>query len=238
MASEGFINHRKDDETMRMQILTNVCRMMVNRGRMDITKYALADYSSEDFTVIGSRITSMIDDAKFQKMFNERSDKNIYFIDIDTPFEDEREKKFDFDGKRLVVSLIPQKITDIKNSDMINEIFKSYPNYHKIFVIDSIVDRAANALAKEKNVEVFLKDQLTADLMSHWMAPHRCKLDKSSTNVYVIKPNVSRILENDPLSKYFNAKVGDTLEIIRNTVNNGFESARRKVVESRQVFGK
>ena len=238
MASEGFTSHRKDEETMRLQILTNISRMMVNRGRMDISKYCLDEYADEDFTDINHRITAMIDNSKFLKMFKERSDKNVYFIDIDVPFEDERARNDNFDGTKLVVSMIPHKITDIKNSDMINEIFKSYPHHHKMFVIDTIVDRAASALGRESNVEVFLKDQVTADLMSHRMAPHRCGLDKESVNVYIIKPNLSRILENDHLAKYYNAKVGDSLEIVRNTVNNGFERARRRVVEPRPVFGK
>ena len=238
MSSEGFTSHRKDGETMRLQILTNICRMMINRGRMDISKYCYDEHADADFSDINYRITSMIDDSKFLKMFKERSDKSVYFIDIDTPFEDERNKNENFDGTKLVVSMIPQKITDIKNSDMINEIFKTYPHHHKIFVIDIIADRAANSLARENNVEVFLKDQVTADIMSHRMAPHRCRLDKESANVYIIKPNIGRMVENDHLARYFNAKVGDTLEIIRNTVNNGFERGRRKIIEPRPVFGK
>jgi len=238
MASEGFTSHRKDDETMRIEVLTNICRMMVNRDRMNIAKYCLDVHSDDDFTDINHRITAMIDNEKFIKMFKERSDKNVYLIDIDNPFEDERARNETFDGTKLVVSLIPHKITDIKNSDMINEIFKSYPHHHKMFVIDSIVDRAANILGREKNVEIFMKDTVTADLMSHRMAPHRCILDKGSVDNYIIVPNMSRILENDHLAKYYNAKVGDTLEIVRNTVNNGFERARRRVIERRPVFGK
>jgi DNA-directed RNA polymerase subunit H (RpoH/RPB5) len=238
MASEGFTSHRKDEETMRLEILTNIGRMMVNRGRMEITKYCEDQYVGEDFADINNRITSMIDNSKFIKMFADRSDKNVYFIDVDLPFEDERDGTDNFDGSKLVVSMIPHKITDIKNSDMINDVFKTYPHHHKIFVVDIIVDRAANALSRENNVEVFLKDHLTADLMTHRMAPHRCELDKGGANLYTIKPNISRILENDPLAKYFNAKVGDTLDIIRNTVTNGFERGRRKVIEPRPVFGK
>jgi len=212
--------------------------MMVSRGRMDIAKYCLDDYADEDFSDINHRITDMIDDSKFLKMFKERSDKSVYFIDIDLPFDDDRNSNDTFDGKKLVVSLIPHKITDVKNSDMINDIFRSYPHHHKMFVIDSIVDRAVNALLRESNVEVFLKDHLTLDLMSHRMAPHRCALDKGSKMVYTIKPNVSRCLENDPLAKYYNAKIGDTIDIVRNTITNGFERARRKVVDPRPVYGK
>jgi DNA-directed RNA polymerase subunit H (RpoH/RPB5) len=238
MSSEGFISNRKDEETMRLEILTNICRMMVSRGRIDIAKYCYDKYTDEDFSDINNRITSMIDDSKFIKMFKDRSDKNVYFININLPFEDERDNNDNFDGSKIVVSMIPHKITDIKNSDMINDVFKSYPQHHKMFVIDTIVDRAANALSRENNVEVFLKDHVTADLMSHRMAPHRCELDKGSVNLYNVKPNISRIVENDPLAKYYNAKVGDTLDIIRNTVTNGFERGRRKVVEPRPVFGK
>jgi hypothetical protein len=238
MSSQSFISHRKDDETMRLEILTNICRMMVSRGRIDISKYCLDEHKDVDFIDINYHLSSMIDNSKFLSMFAERSDKSVYTIDVDVPFEDERDKNETFDGTKLVVSLIPQKITDIKNSDMINDIFKTYPHHHKVFIVDAIVEKANIALSRNKNVEVFLKDNVTIDLMSFDEAPHRCALDKGGADVYVVKPNAARILENDPLAKYYNAKLGDTLQIIGNTVTNGFERRYRVVIDAKDVFGK
>lgn len=237
-SGHAFINHRKNDETVRIDILTNVCRMLVLRGRLDITKYCKDEFSETNFADTSIHLSSAIDDSKFKSMIGKKSDKNLYIIDVDTPFDIESGSYDNFDGTKLIVSLIPHKITDIKNSEMITDVFKVYPDHHKIFIIDSIVERAISALTRGGNVEVFVKDDITIDLMSHYRAPHRCILDKKSVNMYIISPNVARMHENDHLAKYYNAKVGDTLKIIGNTVTNGFETRYRMIIEAKSIFGK
>lgn len=236
MSEQTFTSHLKSDETVRIEILTNVCRMMVSRGNMDIRKYCYESYKDTDFNDIHYSLSTMIDDDKFVQYFAEKSDKNVYVIPMDSPIQDERSNKRDYDGTRLVISIIPHKINDIKNSDMINDIFKSYPDNHKLFIVDDIIEKASTALSEIKNVEVFLKDDLTIDLMSFVEAPHRCELDPNSTDLYSIKPNIPRIHQNDPLAQYYNAKVGDTLRITGNTVNNCFERRYRKVTEAKPMF--
>jgi hypothetical protein len=237
MSSQNFSSTRKDDETIRLEILSNICRMMANRQHIDISKYCKAEYKDIDFSDINYNISAMVDDSRFVPMFKDKSDKNIYVLRLDKPFEDARSSNETFDGSKLVVSIVPQKVTDIKNSDIINDVLKTYPQHHKIFVIDEIVDKAQIALMREKNVEVFLKHSVTIDLMNYSEAPHRCWVDKNSAGLYVIKPNIARIHENDPIAKYFNAKVGDTLAIIRNTIANGFERYNRRVIDAKDVFG-
>jgi hypothetical protein len=271
MSSQEFINHRKDDEMMRVEILTNVCRMLVLRGNLDISKYCFDKYihsqsrgrdsdsresdsrdsDSRDsdpgseshgvnFDDVNYHHSSMIDDSKFQSMIKAKSDKDVYVINLDTPFELEK-KGLDgdnFNGNKLIISIIPHKISDVKNSDMINEVFKNYTNQHKMFIIDEVVDVARATLVHGGNVEVFQKDKLTADIMSQIRAPHRCKLDKGGKNVYIINANLARMHENDPLAKYYNAKVGDVLEIIGNSISNGFERRYRKIIDAKNVFGK
>jgi hypothetical protein len=235
MSGQSFVNYRKDEETIRLQILTNVCRMMVLRGNLDISKYCHAEFIDENFNNINIHLSSIIDNTKFEPMIGQRSDRNTYIIDIDIPFEDET-KSNNFDGTRLIVSIIPQKIKDIKNSDMINEIFKRYPTNHKLFIVDEIIDKASIALTRAGNVEVFIKDNITIDLMSYQEAPHRCTLDKTGAGNYIVRPNIPRMHENDPLSKYYNGKIGDTLQIIGNTVTNCFERRYRRIIEPKAVF--
>lgn len=238
MSVQNFSSSRKDDETIRIEILCNICRMMVNRGNMDIAKYCKDEYINEDtdFTDINHNLSAMVDDKKFIHQFKDKSEKNIYIIKLDTSFEDERTSNDIFDGLKLVVSIIPQKITDIKNSDIINDVLKSYPQHKKIFVIDSIIDKALNTLLREKNTEVFTKNDLMIDLMGYGASPHRCKINKDISNTYFVNPNIPRIHENDALARYYNAKVGDFLEIIGNTITNGFERRYRRVIEPKNVF--
>lgn len=235
MSEQTFNSHLKSDETIRIEILSNVCRMMVLRGHMDIKKYCYEPYKEADFDDVHLNPSTMIDDDKFISMFPEKSDKNAYVIPLDKDFEDERENQ-NFNGSQLIVSIIPHRINDIKNSDMINDVFKTYPDHHKLFIVDDIVEKALNAFSIIKNVEVFMKDDLTIDLMRYVEAPHRCNLDVGSTDTYLVRPNIPRIHENDPLAKYFNAKQGDTLKIIGNTVGNCIETRYRKVIEAKPVF--
>jgi hypothetical protein len=238
MSVQNFSSSRKDDETIRIEILCNICRMMVNRGNMDISKYCKDQYKTEDmdFKDINYNLSSMIDDKKFIHYFKDKSEKNIYIIKLDTAFEDERTSNDNFDGLKLVVSIVPQKITDIKNSDIINDVLKTYPQHKKIFVIDSIIEKAFNTLLREKNTEVFTKDDLMIDLMGYNGSPHRCRVNKDANDTYFVKPNMPRMHENDPLARYYNAKVGDIVEIIGNSVTNGFERRYRRVIEPKSVF--
>lgn len=233
MAQEDktIMSSRKDDEVIRLELLTNVCRMMVMRSHMDISKYAKDLFKNldndMDFNDIEHHWSSMIDNSKFLKFFKTRSEKDTYIIDMDSPFSSTKER---FDGSKLIVSIIPHKVTDVKHSDIIGTILSTYPNNHKLFIVDSIIDRAQTALYKTKNIEVFTKDNLMIDLMSHFEAPHRCKV------LYDSKSNIPKILENDPLARYYNAKSGSILKIVGNTVNNGFETRYRKVIDPKPVF--
>lgn len=242
MSNQGFINHRKDEETIRYEILTNICRMLINRGNMDINKYCLDEYitSGADFANIIYNISASIDDNKVRKMFNKDDvKKNIIEINVDVQFTDDKKREgFGFDGTKIIVIFIPHKVTDVKNSETINEVLKTYQKNRKLFVMDSIVDKAETILLREKNIEIFRKDDLMIDFMSIGDAPHRCSVDRGGKNIYVVKPNMPRIHANDPLSKYYAANIDDIIEIIGTSSVNGFARRYRKVIEAKPVFSK
>lgn len=128
----------KDDETVRITILTNICRMMCRRGRLDITKYLIDGDPLNDF-----------DTKLIERLFAEKNDTHTYIIQMDTPFVNESKKKDDFDGKQLVIKFIPQIVADIQNNVTYLDFMKQYNKYHKILVFNEALDKVYNVAEKK-----------------------------------------------------------------------------------------
>ena len=246
MAAESYVNLYFSDETCRLTILTNICRMMVTRGYMDEAKYSKifdSDKPKNDSiksTVEQPSINDKIDNTLFLPFIETRVDNNTYIIPLDKPFRDQREGKgeatVDFDGSLLIVKLVPQVVKDISNSPILNDFFKQYNNNHKLIVFDGMADKVYSFLSKKKNVEVFDKDYLMIDMMSHVCAPISCSIITEEDISYIINPKIAKIKENDPLCRYYNGKKGLIMRIIRASLNNGEEVVYRKITDSAPVF--
>jgi len=181
------------------------------------------------------------DNDLFLPFIGSRVDNNTYIIQIDTPFRDQREinaegGNLEFDGSSLIVKLIPQVVKDVSNSPILNDFFKTYSNNHKIVVFDGVADKVYNIIRKKKNIEVFDRDYLMIDFMSHDCAPADCNFVTLKEIEHITNPKFSRIHENDPLARYYNARFGDILRVERTSINNSREIGYRKIIESKPVF--
>jgi DNA-directed RNA polymerase subunit H (RpoH/RPB5) len=245
MASENYVNLYFSEEKIRLTVLTNICRMMVTRGYMDADKYKFDPEKPLEKEVARTVIeqpssNDKIDNSLFLPFIQNRVDNNTYIIPLDTPYRDQREGKgdanVDFDGSTVIVRIVPQVVKDISNSPLLNEFFKTYNNNHKIIVFDGMVDKVHNVLSKKRNVEAFDRDYLMIDLMSHRCAPVACSLVTEEDINYITNPKISKILENDPLCRYYNGKKGSIMRIVRSSLNNSEEIVYRKVIEPKSVF--
>lgn len=230
MASENYVNLYFSEEKIRLTVLTNICRMMVTRGYMDKDKYTKNDENGNN----------KIDNALFLPFIDTRVDNNTYIIPLDTPFRDQREGKGDatveFDGSSVIIKIIPQVVKDISNSPLLNDFFKTYNKNHKIIVFDGMADKVYNVLSKKRNVEVFDRDYLMIDLMSHKCAPVSCSIVTEDDINYITNPKIAKILENDPLCRYYNGKKSSIIRVVRSSLNNSEEVVYRKVIEPKSVF--
>jgi hypothetical protein len=237
MASENYFNLYFSDEKIRLTILTNVCRMLITRGFMDSEKYKFVPKNKESKSSIVEQPSSQdkIDNTLFLPFIEARVDNNIYTIPLDTPYRDEKENKseatVDFDGSSVVIKIIPQIVKDVSNSPILNDFLKTYNGYHKIVIFDGIAPKVYTTINKKKNVEVFERDALMIDLMSHVEAPIKCEFIDLKDIDYITNPKISKIHENDPLCRYFNGKVGMIMRIVRQSQNNSKEIGYRKVIE-------
>lgn len=246
MASENYVNLYFSEEKIRLTVLTNICRMMVTRGYMDANKYKKDLEKKDDKDTVRSIIeqpsaNDKIDNALFLPFIETRVDNNTYVIPLDTPYRDQRDGKgesanIEFDGSAVIVKIIPQVVKDISNSPLLNDFFKTYNKNHKIVVFDGMADKVYNVLSKKRNVEVFDRDFLMIDLMSHRGAPVSCSLVTEQDISYITNPKIAKILENDPLCRYYNGKKGLIIRVVRSSLNNSEEIVYRKVIEPKSVF--
>lgn len=245
--SENYVNLYKDDETIRLTVLSNICRMMIRRGVLDINKHTNKNPGSgpsESGDIEQISKMDPIDNNSFLKHIGKRSDNGVYVIPTDVHFKDDmlrtdegkrKDENIDFDGSKLVVKIIPQKITDITNSQIINDFLKTHVNHHKLMVFDSISEKAHASIRKHYNLEAFDKDSLMMDLMSYICAPIGCMLVNTSDMKHIINPKIAKIHENDPMARYYSAKKGDIVRIIRASANNSMDVAYRRVIDPKPV---
>lgn len=251
MSTETYANLRFNDEKIRLTVLTNICRMMIRRGHMNPEKYKKKEGTS-DQTVNTENVIRRIrveppslsdpyDNDLFLPFIGSRVDNNTYVIPIDAPFRDQREMNgeggnIEFDGSSLIVKIIPQIVKDISNSPILNDFLKLYNNNHKIVVFDGAADKVFNAIRRKKNIEVFDRDYLMIDYMEYNGAPSKCEFVTLKDIEYISNPKFGKAHENDPLSIYYNAKIGDIMRIERTSINNSLEVAYRRVIEPKAIF--
>lgn len=248
MASETYENLQYNEEKIRLTVLTNLCRMFVTRGYMDAQKYGTVkvdvnkDKTGKQIIVERASDTDHINNSLFLPFIETRTDNNTYMIPLDIPYKeqiDSKEGKLQsgFDGSVVIIRLIPQIVKDVSNSAILNDFMKTYEKNHKIVVFDGMADKVYTVLSKKKNVEVFDRDYFMLDLMSHVCAPISCNfLTEEQVQEYVDNPKISKIHENDPLTRYYNGKKGQILRIVRPSLNNSVEIGLRRIIEAKSVF--
>lgn len=234
MEVHNYINQYKDKETVRLTVLTVICRMLVKRGYLLYDNYK-KDSKSSDSKIHVSKYDN-IDNNKFMNFIGKGNESNVYKIDLDVPYINQNTSDSKFNSGNVIIKIIPQSVKDVTNSPLLNEFLKSYKAYHKIIVFDSISERVYTYLNNIPNVEVFEQAQLMIDLMSHVSAPIECSIIQDKDISHFVNPKLCKILENDPLARYYNAKKGNILRILRASLSNNVEVGLRRVVDSKHVF--
>ena len=216
---------RKNEETLRITILTNICRMMIRRKLMDFNKYSVSNDPNNG-----------IDNDKFLEFIKAKVDSNVYKLPLDAAFVSETNNP-NFIGNVLVVKIISQAVTDVTNNSAFNEFLSAFQQYHKLVVFYEASDKVFNTADKKHDLEIFDRDSLLIDHMAYPCAPLECSILKGNEHIqHIVNPMLPKILKNDPTAKYYNAKIGDILRIVRRSTNNGIEFCYRKVIEPKPVF--
>lgn len=217
MSDNKRVNHlllpaRFDSETIRKTVLTNITKMLRTRGYLDENKWT---------------------DGKIRVSVKESRDDNIYVIPLDKKMVNLKAKNFD--GSKVYVKLITQKIKNTTNIPIITEFIRDYNAFHKILIFEDIHDKVARFLKSDGKIEIFKQNQQMINLVDHDLCP-KCTVLTSDEkaelkNTYGIDANkMQKMFENDPLSLYFALKRGDVLKVRRDSVNTVYSVAYRVVI--------
>jgi DNA-directed RNA polymerase subunit H (RpoH/RPB5) len=126
------------------------------------------------------------------------------------------------------------KISSIKKTDLEEFIIKN-KNNHKILITGDISSNTRQQIVDFGKIEVFSKDELMINIVDNILVPkHELLSDndkKKFMEEYLAKPKeLPRIFMNDPIARYYYAKVGDIFRIERPSIVSGFAISYRIVV--------
>jgi DNA-directed RNA polymerase subunit H (RpoH/RPB5) len=207
---------KKDRETIRKDVLTNIIKMLYER--------------------------KLVDDKQLQKSLDDikkPSDEDVYKINVSKEIKADGDNKDyikKFDGKSIYVKIIHQKIQGITKIPAIKDFLTQYQNNHKIFIFDSISDKAKANLTDMPNTEVFNETFFLINLVDHIDSPKYELLSEDESKevleTYILKKKeMMKVLTTDPLVTYFNLKRGDIIRIIRYSEQSGKNVAYRIVAK-------
>ena len=204
---------KKDAEIIRKTILSNIIKIFVERKNIN-----------KSF------------DKNIQYITKNRDDDS-YTITLDEPIKcksDDNDYKKKFDGSAVMIKIIHQKVQGIAKIPAVKDYLTSYKYNHKIFIFDSISEKAKEMLTINNHTEVFNEAFLMINILDHIDSPKYELLNedeiKEILESYIIKKkDIPKILTSDPIVNYFNLKRGDIIRIIRPSEQSGKNIAYRIV---------
>jgi DNA-directed RNA polymerase subunit H (RpoH/RPB5) len=177
-------------------------------------------------------ITNIVKMLMNRKWINNSEDiKNI----VDKILKTENEMTYFYKDKvEYNFKFYLNKISSIKKTDLEEFIVKN-KNNHKILITGDISGNTRQQIMDFGKIEVFSKDELMINIVDNILVPkHELLSDndkKKFMEEYLAKPKeLPRIFINDPIARYYYAKVGDIFRIERPSITSGFAISYRIVV--------
>ena len=163
--------------------------------------------------------TSSLDDI-FNKIKNNINDDEIIFT---------------IDNKKYAIKFISSFLTTIKKEVSIENFLDKNVDAHKFVIINKLSDRAIKQILEYANTEVFTIDELLIVIIDHNLVPPHYLLSQEEKELYFSTFNhhprdMKKILVNDPVARFYNAKVGDLFKIIRPSITSGKDIDYRIVI--------
>lgn len=147
--------------------------------------------------------------------------------------------KFSLDNINYIIKIINRDISGRKFED-IEQFIDIFKNDYKFLIVQSINIKNLDLLNKINNLEIFTLDQLLVNIIDHHLVPkHRLLSNDEKDKLleeYDIKiKNLARIYVSDPIARYYNAQIGDIMEIERYNPNSGKSITYRTVVNGQLI---
>lgn len=187
-------------------ILTNIVKMLTNRHMV---------LKPENL------------DKNIKKVFDQIDENLLFTI------------KSDYDETVYSFKIYYQKLTTIKKVTAIEEFILKNKKAKKILILSAINNKVYNQILQYKNLEVFFDYEMMINLVDMHIIPEHHLLTEEEKDVYIksyhhqTKNNfkgMSKMFVSDPVSRYYNMKVGDIVRIIRPSVTSGYSVFYRRIV--------
>jgi DNA-directed RNA polymerase subunit H (RpoH/RPB5) len=151
------------------------------------------------------------------------------------PSINEDEILFTIDDKKYGLKFINMFLTTIKKEASIENFLSKNTDTHKFIIINKLSDRAIKQILEYQNTEVFTIDELLIVIIDHNIVPQHILLTPDEKDKYFSVFNhhprdMKKILVNDPIARFYGAKVGDLIKIIRSNITSGKEIDYRMVI--------
>jgi len=162
-------------------------------------------------------------DKYYNKIFNSRS------ADIPTSHV------IECIDKKVAIKFYNSKINSLKNDREIDIFMTTYPDTHKILIVNDISPKAEKQIFDSSNFEVFKSNDIIRDISRHHLVPRHILLSPEEATSFVneyklAKKDMGRIYIDDPMCRYLYAQKDDIIQIIRENVNSGYSTYYRLVV--------
>ena len=190
--------------------------------------------AAEKTQIILLNISKMLKDRRLIK------DHNDFFNNI-KKIGDNLEVATNYESKAFAIKIIYNSITTIKDSNDIDSFLDKYAKYNKFIVVTSVSKKAYKQLEEYPLTQVFQEIDLMVNILEHDLQPKFRLLTKTEVDEYFKafenkKREMPRILDSDPVARYFGAKTGDILEIIRPSITTIEAVTYRIVVQGTLNF--
>jgi DNA-directed RNA polymerase I, II, and III subunit RPABC1 len=199
-----IINNKKQIEIA----LKTICRIIHERK-----------YTTKTISEIFSKIKPNITDNILLNIEDIHNDKILFSID----------------DKKYGIKFISNFLTTIKKEVSIENFLTKNLDIHKFIIINKLSDRAIKQILEYQNTEVFTLDELLIVVIDHHLVPPHYLLTTQEKEEYFTTFNhhprdMKKILVNDPVAKFYGAKVGDLFKIIRPSITSGKDVDYRIVI--------
>lgn len=151
------------------------------------------------------------------------------------PIINDDQMLFTIDDKKFGIKFVSNFLTTIKKEASIENFLEKNADVHKFVIINRLSDRAVKQILEYKNTEVFTMDELLIVVIDHYLVPQHILLSPEEKENYLTIFNhqirdMKKILLNDPIAKFYGAKVGDMFKIIRPSITAGKDIDYRIVI--------
>jgi DNA-directed RNA polymerase I, II, and III subunit RPABC1 len=168
-----------------------------------------------------------------ERKYTDKSIDDIYTKMINSLTDDEL--LFTLDNKKYGIKFVSAFLTTIKKEVSIENFLNKNSDTHKFIIINKLSDRAIKQILEYQSTEVFTMNELLIVIIDHDIVPLHILLTEDEKSKYFMEFNhhprdMKKILTNDPIARFYGAKVGDLFKIIRPSITSGKEIDYRLVI--------